>query len=1045
MIGIVSSFTYTGADFINQMTTPYGTTSFILQDGPGSTRSLETHYPLGEKERVEFTDNADGIPFDNPPGPAGMNLFNAYLTYRNTFFWDKKAMQEAPGVYTSAKIYHWLHGSPNTGESGYVAPVLESEKAPLENRVWLNYENQPWGGGANQGMSSKPSIIGRILDDGTTQLTKFTYNETGAVTSWTDPVGRKLTYVYDSTNKIDLWQVSQTTNGANETLVKITYNNRHKPLTIKDAAGQTTTYTYNPTGQLTSVKNSKKEKITLTYNSKGYLQSVSGPVAGSTTAYTYDGFGRVRTKTDRDGFTITTDYDALDRPTVVTYPDNTYIQYVYDKLDLVHVKDRLGRWSHTIYNSLARPTVEQDNLGRVTQYQWCNCGSIARIIDPLLQITTFNHDLQGRLVAKTFDDGKTISYNYENTTSRLKDITDAKGQKTSYSYYIDDDLKQTSYANAVIATPAVTYTYDSSYNRITSMTDGTGKTKYTYYPVNGKVGAGHLLTIDGPFGNDVIKYFYDSLGRTVKTTIDGVASSMVYDTLGRIVSATNSLGSFAYTYDNFSSRMLSVSLPNGQHTNFSYYDVNADERLQSITNKTPANTTLSKFSYEYNTKSQITKWTQQAGTTTPTVYKLGYNLADELISATQTNQSTAAILKRYAYQYDKAGNRVSEQIDNSVASAVVNTLNQATKQQNGGPMRFMGTLSEPASVQVKNTSTLDSAIANVDSNNVFEAFVKVKAGSNNVSITATDFSGNNNTQVNNSVINVSSGGTNNISFDANGNTLSTSNPAATYAWDAADRLVKITIGANVTEFIYDGLNRRVAEKLNGTVTKRWLWSGLTLSQERNAGGGTVTKRFFAQGEQIGGTNYYFTYDHLGSVREMTDGSGNIKARYDYDPYGRRVKVSGPLDADFGFTGLYYHASSGLNFALWRAYDAGQGRWLNRDPMDYAEFLPEGPNLYTYVSNNPINLRDPLGLYVTGTPVPIGPTANSIICKGGKLTVQNNNSGVGKDCTQAHEGNHMKDWIARYGPNLCNGVPDGQLPVGGPGYDDFLKKSECELV
>ena len=81
--------------------------------------------------------------------------------------------------------------------------------------------------------------------------------------------------------------------------------------------------------------------------------------------------------------------------------------------------------------------------------------------------------------------------------------------------------------------------------------------------------------------------------------------------------------------------------------------------------------------------------------------------------------------------------------------------------------------------------------------------------------------------------------------------------------------------------------------------------------------------------------------------------------------------------------------------------------------------------------------------VTGTPAAISPTANSIICKAGNLIVQNNNSGPDKTCTQAHEGSHIADWKGRYGPNLCSGVPDGQLPVGGPGYADFLRQSECK--
>jgi hypothetical protein len=81
--------------------------------------------------------------------------------------------------------------------------------------------------------------------------------------------------------------------------------------------------------------------------------------------------------------------------------------------------------------------------------------------------------------------------------------------------------------------------------------------------------------------------------------------------------------------------------------------------------------------------------------------------------------------------------------------------------------------------------------------------------------------------------------------------------------------------------------------------------------------------------------------------------------------------------------------------------------------------------------------------IKGTPVDIPPTSNSVVCKSGKLTVQNNNSGPDKSCTQAHEESHMADWKGRYGNNLCEGVADGKLPVGGDGYTEFLRKSECK--
>jgi RHS repeat-associated protein len=166
-----------------------------------------------------------------------------------------------------------------------------------------------------------------------------------------------------------------------------------------------------------------------------------------------------------------------------------------------------------------------------------------------------------------------------------------------------------------------------------------------------------------------------------------------------------------------------------------------------------------------------------------------------------------------------------------------------------------------------------------------------------------------------------------------------------------------------TEFTYDGFGRRtqLVEKNNGTVTstKKFIWSGMQLCEELD-GNNTVTKRFYRDGEQIGTASYYFTRDHLGSVREMTDNSGTIVARYDYDPYGRRGPnqiTSGAVEADFGFTGYYVHAPSGLHLALYRAYDADTGRWINRDPIEEEG----GLNLYVYVSNDSINMVDPLGL------------------------------------------------------------------------------------
>ena len=107
-------------------------------------------------------------------------------------------------------------------------------------------------------------------------------------------------------------------------------------------------------------------------------------------------------------------------------------------------------------------------------------------------------------------------------------------------------------------------------------------------------------------------------------------------------------------------------------------------------------------------------------------------------------------------------------------------------------------------------------------------------------------------------------------------------------------------------------------------------------------------------------NYFYTRDHLGSIREITDSTGNVRARYIYDSFGHRTKLAGDLDADFGFTGMFFAAEAGLLVARFRAYDPNLGRWLSRDPLRKPE-LSQGPNLFAYVGNNPVNKIDPSGL------------------------------------------------------------------------------------
>lgn len=90
---------------------------------------------------------------------------------------------------------------------------------------------------------------------------------------------------------------------------------------------------------------------------------------------------------------------------------------------------------------------------------------------------------------------------------------------------------------------------------------------------------------------------------------------------------------------------------------------------------------------------------------------------------------------------------------------------------------------------------------------------------------------------------------------------------------------------------------------------------------------------------------------------MTDNSGAVQALYSYDPFGVVSTLQESTPSDFGYSGHYYHSRSNLNLPVYRAYSPSLGKWLSRDPL--GERISQ--NLNAYVGNNPINLRDPLGL------------------------------------------------------------------------------------
>lgn len=943
-LGLPSSFTYAADGFMTAMTTPYGTTRFTKSD-TGNDRTVEVTDPLGAKERVEFHVQDTSIPTSDPaatvPTVAGWGFSNSYLQYRNTFYWDKRAMAVAPSDKSKAHLYHWLHVKGNVNQT---VSILESEKAALEARVWYAYPNQatPY----FEGDGRAPAVTARVLDDGTTQAFLTEYNSLGQPTKHTDPLGRATTFSY-AANGLDLTQVKQTTGGLNDLLASFTYNSQHQPLTVTDAAGQTTTLTYNTAGQLLTATNARNETTTLAYNTSGQLLSANGPVTGATVGLTYDGYGRVRTTTNSDSYVVTNDYDAADRLTGVTFPDNTSRTFVYDRLDLTRERDRAGRWTTTTHDAARRPIATRDALGRVVRQAWCACGSLSNLTDPNGNVTAWDRDVVGRVTKETRANGSVATYAYETTTSRLKSTTDPKLQVTTYSYAKDNALTGVVYTNASIATPSVTFSYDANYGRVASMADGTGTTGYTYQS-SGTAGAGQLATVDGPLTDDTITYAYDVLGRVSGRTLNTVTDTWTYDALGRVSAQGDPIGAFTYAYDGPTGRLQQLTYPNGQTSTYSYLNNAGDRQLQDIHHQAGTGTTLSRFSYTYTPSGNITTWTQQYGTDMK-AYDFTYDAADQLTGAVyRTTGASPTIVKRYGYAYDPTGNRTTARTDDTPLLYAYNNMNRLTTQSGGGVVAFKGTTSEAASVTVAGKPAVGAATS------AFAGSAVLASGTSTVAIAATDASGNTATQSYEVDVPTSSG---TFTYDANGNL--TAQGTKTYEWNAVNQLTRVLDNdTEIARFAYDGYGRR-AQKIT-SATRSYVYDGDDIVQERTVAG--TTRLIHGPGVDqplasvdAGSVVSYYLADHLGSVVQQTNVSGTLTLVREYDPYG--LSLQGAATSGYAFTGREWDAETGLYYYRARYYDPTLGRFLSPDPIGFAG----GSNFYSYASGSPVQNIDPTGL------------------------------------------------------------------------------------
>ena len=215
--------------------------------------------------------------------------------------------------------------------------------------------------------------------------------------------------------------------------------------------------------------------------------------------------------------------------------------------------------------------------------------------------------------------------------------------------------------------------------------------------------------------------------------------------------------------------------------------------------------------------------------------------------------------------------------------------------------------------------------------------------------------------------------------DAAGNTTQVPQPATPTSsydgkFDAWDRLVevKVTGGAVVATYRYDGLKRRVT-KVAGGNTRHYYYSNRWQVLEERLNALTTADRQFVWGvrhvddpieRDRGSERFYVLHDHL-SVTALVSTAGAVQERYGYDGFGpQRVldasfgaRAASLYDWETGFGAYRLDTESGLCQVRHRFYHPKLGRWTGRDPVQR-----QSSHLYAYARQHPTDLRDPLGLW-----------------------------------------------------------------------------------
>jgi RHS repeat-associated protein len=458
-----------------------------------------------------------------------------------------------------------------------------------------------------------------------------------------------------------------------------------------------------------------------------------------------------------------------------------------------------------------------------------------------------------------------------------------------------------------------TYEYDGfdrlSKTRFPSPTKGAATSSATDYEQLGYDANSNVVSRRLRDGN-TIAFTFDNLNRATLKDLPGTEPdvSYGYDNLGRLKSASQTGNALLFTYDALGRKLTEVG-PRGTVT--SEWDL-AGRR----TKLTYPGTGLY-VNYDYLVTGEVQKIRENGATT------------------------GVGVLATYAY--DNLGNRTSRTFGNGGVQGYnydpVSRLASLSNDLSGTTNDLSATFSYNAAGQIANTTRTGDTYA-------FDGLVLIDRNytSNGLNQYGTAGSA---AFTYDARGNLTSDGTNSYGYSSeNLLTSASSSGGTTLTYDPLKRLYEVA-DATPLRFAYDGLNEIAEYNSSNTLYRRFVFEpGMDRPIVQIELTGTDQGRRF------------MSSDERGSIVSRTRSDGSVNSIHTYDEYGIPGSNS---DGRFLYTGQAWITELGMYYYKARMYSATLGRFMQTDPIGMAG----GPNLYAYVSNDPINLQDPVGMLEEG--------------------------------------------------------------------------------